>query len=262
MNSHASYVESELRKRGIEYDITDKSSFFKRKEIDGIMSYLRLINNPHDDMAFENIFNLRNEPFTFFSKKDLGEIRMFSGRHNLSMYESLITMKFENWSKKDDWKKSRVKSFENSISKLKLQKDKRVSVITMIDNIVKTFQLHNFIKDKYTNDEEIQDRIDSIDVLKSFVKGDSIDGFINFVYSGNTKKKNKKDCVKLMSIHASKGLEFKNVFLIGIEDGKFPHENSELLDEARLFYVGVTRSKENLYLSQIYDGNKFVMEYI
>jgi superfamily I DNA/RNA helicase len=62
--------------------------------------------------------------------------------------------------------------------------------------------------------------------------------------------------------HASKGLEFNNVFLIGIEDGKFPHERSELIDEARLFYVGVTRPKENLNISQIGSDNKFVEEYL
>ncbi|MMZ68248.1 DNA helicase II [compost metagenome] len=65
-----------------------------------------------------------------------------------------------------------------------------------------------------------------------------------------------------MSVHASKGLEFDNVFLIGVEDGKFPHYKSDLIDEARLFYVGVTRSKESLTISQIGTENQFINEYI
>jgi DNA helicase-2/ATP-dependent DNA helicase PcrA len=64
-----------------------------------------------------------------------------------------------------------------------------------------------------------------------------------------------------MTIHGSKGLEFKHIFLIGVEDTKFPHAKSDISDEARLFYVGVTRAKENLYLSQIGEGNRFIREY-
>jgi DNA helicase-2/ATP-dependent DNA helicase PcrA len=64
-----------------------------------------------------------------------------------------------------------------------------------------------------------------------------------------------------MTIHASKGLEFKHVFVISIEDGKFPSDKTDVLEEARLFYVAVTRPKENLYLSQIGEGNSFINEY-
>jgi DNA helicase-2/ATP-dependent DNA helicase PcrA len=258
LNSHASYVENELKRRGIEYEIADKSSFFKRKEIEGIMSYLRLIHNPHDDSAMENIFKLRNYPFTFFSGKVLDDIRKYSGLHNLSLFESTVDMRYPNV-----WQQKNADEFERHITKLRLQEDKGIHLIQLIDNIARSFQMEKFIKDKYTNKEEIEDRLNSIEVLKTFVKGNSLESFISYVYStGSTsRKKFKKDSVKLMSIHASKGLEFKNVFLIGVEDGKFPHERSDLLDEARLFYVGVTRSEENLHISQIYDDNQFVNEY-
>jgi DNA helicase-2/ATP-dependent DNA helicase PcrA len=259
LNSHSSYVENELKKRDIDYEITNASSFFKRKEVAGVMAYLRLINNPHDDSAFESIFKLRNYPLTFFSGAVFNEVRKFAGLNNLSLYESFITMRYSK-----PWQQTNARIFEDNISRLRLQKDKGVDVITLINNIVRSFQVEEFIQNNYSNQEDIEDRINSIDVLKSFVKGDNLEKFIAYVYgnSNNNKKKSKKSCVKLMSIHASKGLEFKNVFLIGVEDGKFPHEKSDTLDEARLFYVGVTRAKDNLHISQIYDGNKFVDEYV
>jgi len=89
----------------------------------------------------------------------------------------------------------------------------------------------------------------------------NLEQFITYVYSNVNKKKSKKDAVKLMSIHKSKGLEFDNVFLVGVEDGQFPHERSDKSEEARLFYVAITRSKVNLYVNEIGRGNKFIKEY-
>jgi DNA helicase-2/ATP-dependent DNA helicase PcrA len=229
----------------------------KRKEVDGIMSFLRLVENPHDDGAFENIFKLHTYPIKFFTEKqDLNEIKKFAGLHNLSYYESLVSMKFDK-----DWKNKSVKTFEDSITKIRLQKDKKLSIESLIDNIYKVFQFDEYLSEKYTDEEDFEDRKNSIQVLKSFIRNETLSKFINFVYGTNNKRK-ATDGVKLMTVHASKGLEFKYVFVIGIEDGKFPHEKSDLIDEARLFYVAVTRSKENLYLSQIYDDNRFVNEYI
>ena len=86
--------------------------------------------------------------------------------------------------------------------------------------------------------------------------------FKKFVYGGNKSQKEcKKDEVQLMTIHSSKGLEFDNVYLISVQDEKFPSSKAPLDEEARLFYVAVTRAKENLTISQIYEDNRFVEEY-
>ncbi|MGG1650446.1 ATP-dependent helicase [Paenibacillus sp. NRS-1775] len=254
LNSHSIFIEHELRKRNIEYDIANDSSFFKRKEISGILAYMKLIINPHDDGAFMEIFKLRNQPLAFFSEKLLNDIKRFSGTNNLSMYESLTIMDYPN-----RWQKNSASQFEAYINKLRLQKDKNVSASSLVDNIIKVFQLNEYIEDKYTNEEEEKERKESLEILKTFVKSDSPEKFLKYI--GNTKKKNKDKCVKLMTIHASKGLEFDNTFLVGVEDGKFPHDKSDELDEARLFYVGVTRAKKNLTLSQIGINNKFIDEY-
>jgi DNA helicase-2/ATP-dependent DNA helicase PcrA len=256
VNSQSIHIENELKNREIDYEISGDSSFFKRKEIVGILSYLRLIENPHDDAAFESIFNFRSYPLQFFSGNVLDQIKRYAGLHNMSLYESLITMNLDK-----PWMKKNVKIFEDGIDKLRLQKDKHLPVTKLIDNVIRIFEIEDWIKNKYTNKVECEERLNSLKILKSFVKNNNLEQFITYVYSGNTKKKAKKNSVKLMSIHSSKGLEFKNVFIIGVEDGKFPHERADLLEEARLFYVAVTRSKENLVISEIGKDNQFVREY-
>lgn len=258
LNANSSFIENELKSRGVPYDISNDSSFFKRKEISAIMSYLRLVDNPHDDNAFETIFRLRNYPLQYFSNNILENIRVFSGQNNLSLYESFTMISLDKV-----WQKRNVNDFVNNINKLRLQLDKEVSIQTLIDNIVKVFKLEDFLKEKYTNKEEFEDRMEAMRVLKSFIKGGDVKHFISYVYNTgiNEKKKTPKDSVKLLSIHASKGLEWKHTFVIGVEDGKFPHCRSNFEDEARLFYVAVTRAEENLYLSEIGVSNKFINEY-
>lgn len=255
LNSHSSYIEGELRRRHISYDITNDSSFFKRKEINGIMSYLRLIQNSNDDGAFDNIFKLRNYPLTFFSNKIFTKIREKAGLHDSSLYESFISMHYDK-----SYLNKSMEEFKDHLIRLKLQREKNISIEKLIDNIVSAFRFEDFLRDKYTNEDEFKERIESINVLKSFIKGNNLEHFIEYVYTTQNTKKH-EDGIKMLTCHASKGLEFKYVFIIGIEGGKFPHTKSDIEDEARLFYVAATRPKEHLYISQIGSHNRFVDEY-
>lgn len=257
LNKHVSFVEAELKSRGIEYDIANDSSFFKRTEVAAIIAYLRLIHNVHDDSAFTQIFKLRNEPLKFFSNKVFKDIQTYAGNHNMSLYESFITMEFpKHWMKRNSIK------FETNVNRLRDQIDKDVSVITLINNIVKTFNIKGFIRDRFSNEDEIEERIESINVLKSFVKNNNLEQFITYVYTSTAKKKKKENAVRLMSVHKSKGLEFDTVFVIGVEDEQFPHDRAEdPMEEIRLFYVAITRPRWNLYLNEIGKGNKFIKEY-
>lgn len=257
LNSHAAHLECELKKREIPYETTNGGSFFKRKEIVGVISYLRLINNPHDDIAFENMFNFRNFPLEFFSKAVFMDVKKHAGMYNKSYYEAFVDMQF-----KQPWQTKRAIEFENMLDKLRLQQLKGITVNQLIDNVIKTFNLKEYVEINYTNQDDIEDRLETLETLKSFVKHNNLEQFIAFTYDTNKPKSNKnKETVKLMSIHASKGLEFKHVYVIGIQDCKFPHVKSDLLEEARLFYVAVTRPKNCLFLSQIGEGNQFIEEY-
>lgn len=258
LNSQSGYLEYELKKRDIPYDITNESSFFKRKEVVAIISYLRLVQNPHDDGAFDSIFKLRNYPIVYFSNDVYDKITTYSGKNNLSFYESFISLKYSA-----DWQRKNMEIFKDNINRLQLQLKKKIGIDQLIDNIKKVFKIEDYLKEKYSDEEDLTDRINSTDVIKSFVRGNNLEKFLAYVNDSTVKKKStNNNVIKLMTIHASKGLEFKHVFLIGIEDGKFPHKKSNLVDEARLFYVGTTRAKENLYLSQIGENNQFISEYL
>ncbi|CAG7839927.1 ATP-dependent DNA helicase PcrA [Clostridium haemolyticum] len=260
LNSHSIHIEHELKRRDIPYYIDNNGSFFKRKEIECILSCLRLVENPHDDGAVDMLLRYRPYPFTYIRNSTKENIRKLSAMNGLSLFQSFTLV---NSSKK--WELNNLKEFENIINRLNLQYKKEQNLKMLVDNIIKLLKLEDYIKNNYTNQEEIIDRLNSLNSFKSFIKGDNLSNFITYVYSdedNNKKAKQKEDKVQMMSIHKSKGLEFKNVFIVGIEDGKFPNKKTNLIEEARLFYVGVTRPKENLYLSQINQGNKFIEEYV
>lgn len=257
LNSHSIHIENELKDRKIPYYIENDSSFFKRKEIEIIMCCLRLINNPHDNGAYETISASRIDTFKFLAKTVMDDIKAFAGTRNMSFYEASEYIKV-----KADWQKKNLMKFKNNIERLILQDKKGISLTTLIENIINTFNLRQYIEDTYEDKEDIEDRINSLEVLKTFIRNNTLESFITYVYSNEKdKKKKEENCVKLMSVHKSKGLEFNNVFIIGIEEGKFPHNKSEIIDEARLFYVAITRAKKNLCMSQIYDDNLFINQY-
>ncbi|MEM5009274.1 ATP-dependent helicase [Niallia taxi] len=256
MNIHAAHIENELRSRGIDYEINSTDSFFKRKEIMAIMSYLRLIHNPLDGGAFEQIFKLRNEPLKFFKNDVLNKVIEQSGKNGLTLYENFLDYKFDA-----KWHYEKKNQFEQNINRLRLQMERGVGIKSLIESIVKLFKLQKYIYDSYVDKEEIDERLKNMNVLKGFVKTDDIEEFINYVYGTNTSKKPKKNSVKLMSLHSSKGLEWNTTYLVGVEEDKLPHERAELTEEARLWYVGVSRAKKNLHISQIGDGSPFIEEY-
>lgn len=258
MNAHADYVENELKRRKIDYDIANDGSFFKRREIAGILSFLRLVMDDEDNSAFEGAFRMRTYPLMYFSNAILRDIQINAKERDMSLFDSIMSVQYPQ-----AWHRKNAQIFRNGINRLKTMYDDGASVEELIDAIVKTYKIKTFINDKYSNKEEREERRNSIDVLKSFAQDQGLEDFISYVYSndGIGKKKAKENAVQLMSIHRSKGLEWDNVFVVGVEDGKFPDEKSDINEEARIMYVAVTRSKENLYISEIGRGNRFIREY-
>lgn len=254
-NSHSDSVQCEFKKRDILYNIENNGLFFKRTEINGIISILRLILNVTDDEAFDNIFSrFRINNIKFFKNDDISKIKVNAGKKNISYYESFKSYKFAKF-----WDIKNAKCFIDNIEYLRIQNDKNIPIDKLIDNVVLTFEVPDYIDMEYKTLEERQDRMDSIDNLKKFIKNNDLGSFIKYITTP-IRTNNNKNAIQMMTIHKSKGLEFDNVFVIGIEDGKFPSATSDIKEEARLFYVAVTRPKENLYLSSIFDS-QFVSQY-
>lgn len=258
LNSQTDFIQNELQKNKIDYYIDSEGGFFKRKEIDIIMCVLRLINNPSDNIAYETLHKKRITPFKFLKKEILDNIVRTSANMNISFLDASEIIKTEK-----TWQSKNLKDFSNSISKLSRQHKQGVGLDKLVDNVLNVLKMKDFININYSNEDETAERLSSIDNFKKFIRNNTLETFIQYVYEKNRfQKDNNDDKIQLMTIHKSKGLEYKVVFVVGVEDGKFPHNKAELEDEARLFYVAITRPKEDLFISQISEGNRFVEEYI
>lgn len=256
-NIQSQYIENELKIREIEYDIENNGSFFNRKEVDMVMCMLRLIDNKNDDSAFETLFRYRCEPFTFLSNTVLNDIVRLSNEKRISHIVASSHINVQAW------QKQKLVSFSNLVDKLIVQHNHGYNLLQLIDNIIEGLDLVKYININYTNEDERQERLETLENLKKFVRSNTLDSFLKFVYEKNSSSTKQKDGnkVQMMTIHKSKGLEFKVVILVGVEQGKFPSDKSTKLEEANVFYVGVTRAIERMYISQIGAYNEFVEQY-
>lgn len=256
-NIQSQYIENEFKIRNIAYDIENNGSFFNRKEVDMVMCMLRLIDNKNDDSAFETLFRYRCEPFTFLSNTVLSDIMNLSNKKKIS---HIIASSYVNV---QTWQKQKLASFISLVDKLITQHNYGYNLLQLIENIIDGLDLVKYIKEHYTDEEEQNERLETLDNLKKFVRSNTLDSFLRFVYeknNNNTKQKD-GDKVQMMTIHKSKGLEFKVVILVGVEQGKFPSDKSSKIEEANVFYVGVTRAIERMFISQIGNYNEFARQY-
>ena len=254
LNKQSHLIENELKLRGIEYDIHNSSNFFNRKEIDIIMCMLRLIHNPSEDMAFETLLRYRVIPY--LPNSVIEDIIRTASRLNISMLEASEIVEIKN-----KYVARELSDISRAIDKLMRQEKSGVELSTIVNHVINIIDLKTYIENNYSTDEEIEERLASIESFKKFIRNNTLESFLSYVYDKSTTQKKKTgNKVQLMTLHGSKGLEFENVFMIGINDGKFPNAKAEILDESRLMYVGVTRAKTNLWLSSSADST-FIREY-
>lgn len=250
-------IAKKLTEKNIDIDITTEGNFFNIKEVDIIINILRLITNTDDDEAMNQLFIYRVEGLTYMPKATREKINEIQGQYNLNLYQSLCNVKVQPWEKRN------IEAFTKNIEKLKILIDRKISLKELIKNIYILFKIEEYIERNYESNKW-EERKESLEALLKFAKGNDIKNFIKFAQGGDGNKKNKRgnmNSVQMRTVHGAKGLEWDYVFVVSIEDGKFPHRRSDLMEEARLFYVAVTRAKKSLYLSQIYEGNQFIEEY-
>lgn len=250
-NGQSRSIEKALITQNIPYVVYGGFRFFDRQEVKHAMAYLRLAHNPNDNMAFLRVVNIPSRAIGEASIKKLDEEAKNS---NQSLYETVINnsnLKIKN----------KFMPFVELIDKLKKGcENKKLS--EKVEIIIK----HSGLEEMYENDKkEGEDRLDNLyellsaaEVFQNENKDSSIDEFLSYSTLDSdmeTKKRNNNiDAVKLMTVHASKGLEFEVVFISGLEESLFPHANSfgdneAIEEERRLMYVALTRAKKYLYLS-------------
>ena len=253
MNTQSRAIEDIFRRENIPYKIIGGLKFYERKEIKDIIAYLRLIQNPADNLSLNRIIN---EPKRGIGKTSLDNIAQVAGQNNTSMYE--VIKNADQYGLNRVYLNSRefVDTMESLIAK---KNDLKVS-----DLIKQTLSKTGYTKAlELENTVEAENRIANLEefltVAMEFEDESADNGLSDFLegitLSSDIDNADEAiDSVTLMTLHSAKGLEFPVVFLIGMEEGIFPgyqsmQEPKELEEERRLCYVGVTRAKENLFLT-------------
>lgn len=270
-NSQSRSFEEALRKKNIPYIIYGGISFYQRKEIKDLIAYLKLVVNPYDEEALKRVVNypLRGIGDTSLNKLIIhavangvklwdviasnSESKVISGRagealdqfYNLIVAHQVVTDQNAHEIAASIAKKSGLQS--------ELYSDKSVEGVSRYENLQ---EILNSIKEFVENDEVIENEEMQLDKsLGSFLQS------VTLLTDKDTQSEDKPS-VKLMTIHASKGLEFKSVYIVGLEENLFPSQKSlysieDLEEERRLFYVAITRSEEHLMLSFATSRYKF-----
>ncbi|WP_073507627.1 ATP-dependent helicase [Streptobacillus notomytis] len=250
-NAQSRAIEESFIQNKIPYKIYGGLRFFDRKEIKDLISYLLLINNTKDDLSFERVINF---PKRSIGPKTIEILANIASKNQVSLFEAISHIDNEISSNA----KNKLISFKDLITKYIVAKeDMTTSEILkdLMDDINYSLALETY-DNKEDREENIQELINSIVILEEEAGFLSLPEYLENVAlnSPSDNLVEEENFVKLMTIHASKGLEFNTVFLIGVEEGLFPNEDSnfmedELEEERRIFYVAVTRAEEDLYIS-------------
>ncbi len=242
-NAQARVVEEQFLKANLPYKVVGSYYFYSRKEIKDLICYLRLILNPHDEISLRRVINV---PKRKIGASSISNLEQLAHNRNCSMFDCL--------------EKGKELEFKNLI--LELQKDSEsLSLTELVDNVLEKSGMKKELEQDLSLESEL--RLDNLMEFKSITATfEETTGSVNLgdfleeisLIADISEHKDYDDVVTLMTIHSAKGLEFEVVFLVGMEEGIFPHANAliesdGIEEERRLCYVGITRAKKILYLT-------------
>ena len=241
-NAQSRVMEEAMLAKNIPYKVIGSFYFYNRKEIKDLISYLKVLYNSNDDTSLLRVINV---PKRGIGLKTIENLSIKALTERKSIYEVI------------DSGKEII--FKNLIEDIKKEAE-NLSLTELVDLVLNKSGIKQELIDEKSIEADI--RLENLEEFKSITKnfeetyGEiSLSDFLEEITLVSDVEEHKKneDVVTLMTIHSAKGLEFKNVFIIGLEEGVFPHKNSfdareDLEEERRLCYVAITRAKKNLYL--------------
>jgi DNA helicase II / ATP-dependent DNA helicase PcrA len=262
-NAQSLALENTFRKNEIPYVILGGISFYKRKEVKDTLAYLRLIYNPKDE---ESLLRIVNEPPRGLGQTSLRHIVNYARETKISLFDAFLQS--ENIYQLQERAKKSALNFANLILKYIEQKDK-LSPSELAISYIEETGLLNMYKEMGTTDAE--DRWNNIQQLlsdiSSYFRNEPNATFEDYLQqmaliTDIDEKDTSQNQVKLMTLHSAKGLEFPVVFIAGMEEDLFPLTRTELNrdeeeEERRLFYVGITRAEQRLFLTHASRRMKF-----
>jgi DNA helicase-2/ATP-dependent DNA helicase PcrA len=253
-NAQSRAFEEQLRRNNLPYQIFGGTAFYQRKEIKDLLAYLKLIANPKDDISFQRVVNY---PKRGIGDKSVSDISQMAAQEQKSSYE--LVLNIDNHPALTPRAK-KLKEFTAIIEKYRSQKDSR-PVDLLVQDLVDEIK----IIDEVLSEDMIigQTKVENVE---AFIEGAAeyarhngeatLDNYLQEIslFTDLDNYSEIDDKVSMMSIHSAKGLEYDNVFLVGLEEGLFPlgqtiSDPMELEEERRLFYVGSTRARKQLVLS-------------
>ena len=240
-NAQSRVIEQTCTSNGIPYNVIGSYRYLDRKEIKDLVAYLNLIYNPNDSVSLERVINV---PKRGIGAKTIDGIRETAREKGISLFEAIES------GKELEWKKVILELIEDS---------KELTLTDIIEQVL----VKTGMRSEYENDKSVESarRLEDLEEFKSLAMNFEDSGIYDLetflenimLVSDTGQYSGEGDEVTLMTLHSAKGLEFKVVFIIGMEEGLFPHNRSfeslsELEEERRLCYVGITRAKSKLYL--------------
>jgi DNA helicase-2/ATP-dependent DNA helicase PcrA len=251
-NAQSRVLENELFTKNVPYKVYGGLRFFERQEIKHALAYLRLLGNPDDDTAFLRVVNF---PTRGIGARSLENLQATAHQMNSSLYNAAASLTGKSG--------QTVGAFIRLIEQLRVETN-GLPLPEMVEHVIEKSGLAQH----YRTGKEGQDRLENLDELinaaATFIddegaigEGGALVSFLTLasLEAGEHQAGEGQEAVQLMSVHAAKGLEFDVVFITGLEQGLFPHENSVnegkdgMEEERRLMYVAVTRARQRLYVS-------------
>ncbi|QQS41845.1 MAG: UvrD-helicase domain-containing protein [Acidobacteriota bacterium] len=262
-NAQSRVFEEALRKMRIDYNIVGGFSFYERAEVKDVIAYLKLALNPDDDVALSRVINT---PPRGIGKTSLDEIARITAKRGTSTWETILAITSDEYDGKIGLTPralNSLKGFREIIETLREKVVRYEDSDRPVSNVVAAAIENTGYADslRKENSDEADNRLQNLEELvNAAVDYDSQDenGLRDFIdhaaLTSDTDKFDRSADVTLMTVHAAKGLEFSTVFIVGLEDGIFPHARSindaqELEEERRLAYVAITRAEKTLFVT-------------
>ena len=241
-NAQSRVLEEEMLKENLPYRIIGSINFYSRKEIKDLLAYLRLIHNSRDNVSLLRVINT---PKRGIGLKTIENLTEKANQEETSIYEAISSGK--------------ELEFKNLIERLK-EVSQNITLTELIDKVLDASGLKQELESEGTLEAEV--RLENLEEFKSITKNfEEQEGLVSLeeflletsLVSDVEEYRNDPNRISLMTVHSVKGLEFKEVFVVGLEEGIFPHmnslmESSDVEEERRLMYVAITRAKDHLYL--------------
>ena len=256
-NAQSRVMEEVLLKSNIDYSIVGGIKFYDRKEIKDMLGYLRLISNPDDDISLQRVINV---PKRGIGSSSVDKIANFAEMHGISFYQALDSVELLGLSPKITKAAAQFRDLIRNYTNMQ----EFLSITELVEEVLDKTGYREMLKAEKSL--EAQSRLENLEellsVTKNFEKVSEDKSLVAFLtdlalvadIDSMDDDEEKTDTITLMTLHSAKGLEFPVVFLIGLEEGVFPHsrslmEEAEMEEERRLAYVGITRAEQTLFLT-------------